>query len=186
MKITFFQSNKANWTKLQVELSEAISKYLACGKDFEIEFSEVKQSKSWEQIKGIHYLAQCLAIRLTETNGVKYSMENAKDWIKWTWDFTEKATEEQAMAEAINERNKAKQNGVEMTLEQFVALVEAFKTSLKKPRSFATATKEEMMDLIEKIHALADRMNWTECKLTSQEMASLVEFYNKKELLTTN
>lgn len=182
MKLTFFQSNKTNWAKLQVELSDAIAKYLACGKDFEIEFSEVKQSKSWEQLKGIHYLAQCLAIRLTETNGVKYSMENAKDWIKWTLDFTEQATEEQAMAEAINERNKAKQNGVEMTVAQFKNLVETFKTNLKRPRSFATATKEEMMDLIEKIHALADRMNWPECKLTSQEMASLVEFYNKKEV----
>lgn len=186
MKITFFQSNKTNWTKLQVELSDAITKYLACGKDFEIEFSEVKQSKSWEQIKSIHYLAQCLAIRLTETNGVKYSMENAKDWIKWTWDFTEQATEEQAMAEAINERNKSQQIGIKMTLDQFKKLVESFKTNLKKPRSFATATKEEMMDLIEKIHALADRMNWPECKLTSREMASLVEFYNKKELLTFN
>lgn len=186
MKLTFFQSNKTNWTKLQVELSDAITKHLACGKDFEIEFSEVKQGKSWEQLKGIHYLAQCLAIRLTETNGVKYSMENAKDWIKWTWDFTEQATEEQAMAETINERNKARQSGVEMTVKQFKSLVESFKTSLKKPRSFATATKEEMMDLIEKIHALADRMNWPECKLTSQEMASLVEFYNKKGLSTTN
>lgn len=182
MKITFFQSNKTNWTKLQVELSDAITKYLACGKDFEIEFNEVKQSKSWLQCKGIHYLAQCLAIRLTETNGIKYSLDNAKDWIKWTWDFTEKVTEEQAVAEAINERNKDKLNGIDITLEQFKNMVEAFKVSLKKPRSFATATKEEMMDLIEKIHALADRMNWPECKLTSQEMASLVEFYNKKEV----
>lgn len=181
MKLTFFQSNKANWTKLQVELSDAITKHLACGKDFEIEFNEIKQSKSHMQCKGIHYLAQCLAIRLTETNGIKYTMENAKDWIKWNWDFTEQATEEQAMAEAINERNKAKQSGFTMTSEEFIALVETFKIFLKKPRSFATATKEEMMNLIEKIHALADRMNWPECKLTSQEMASLVEYYNKKE-----
>lgn len=182
MKLTFFQCNKANWHKLQVELSDAITKYLACGKDFEVEFGVVKQSKSWPQCRGIHYLAQCLAIRLKETNGIRYSLNNAKDWIKWTWDFTEQATEEQAVAEAINERNKAKLSGVKMTPQQFKNSVETFKTNLKKPRSFSTATKEEMMDLIEKIHALADRMNWPECKLTSQEMASLVEFYNRKEV----
>ena len=33
MKLTFSQSNKTNWTKLQVELSDAIIKYLACDKD---------------------------------------------------------------------------------------------------------------------------------------------------------
>jgi hypothetical protein len=181
MKLIFFQSNKANWTKLQVELSDAIGKYLACGKDFEIEFSEVKQGKSWLQCKGIHKLAQLLAYRLKETNNINYTLDTAKLWIKWNFDFTEKVTEEDAISEAINERNKAKLSGVEMTREQFLNLVETFKTNLKKPRSFATATKEEMMDLIEKIHALADRMNWPECKLTSQEMASLVEFYNNKE-----
>ena len=182
MKITFFQSNKTNWHKLQVELSDAITKYLACGKDFEIELSEIEDSKTWQQTKGIHKLAQLLASRLKETNGINYTMASAKIWIKWNFHFTELVSEEEAICEAINERNKARLSGVEMTREQFLNLVETFKTNLKKPRSFATATKEEMMDLIEKIHALADRMNWPECKLTSQEMASLVEFYNKKEV----
>jgi hypothetical protein len=36
MKIPFLQSNKPNWSKLQVELSDAIMKYLAGGKDFEV------------------------------------------------------------------------------------------------------------------------------------------------------
>ena len=45
MKITFFQSNKTNWTKLQVELSDAITKYLACGKDFFIQLGYCKLQK---------------------------------------------------------------------------------------------------------------------------------------------
>lgn len=45
MKITFFQSNKSNWTKLQVELSDAIMKYLVCGKDFFIQFGYCKPQK---------------------------------------------------------------------------------------------------------------------------------------------
>jgi hypothetical protein len=50
-------------------------------------------------------------------------MENAKDFIKWRLGFTEKVSEEQALAEAINEKNKILQSGEEMTRQEFVALV---------------------------------------------------------------
>lgn len=108
-------------------------------------------------------------------------MENAKDFIKWQFGFIQQVSEEEAIAEAINEKNKTKQIGGQMTRKQFVDLVNSFKTSLKKPRSFATATKEEMIDLIERIEALGSEMNWPELKLTSAEMQSLVEFYNNKK-----
>ena len=45
MKLTFFQANKPNWTKLQVELSDAIMKYLAGSKDFFIQFGYCKPEK---------------------------------------------------------------------------------------------------------------------------------------------
>lgn len=45
MKLTFLQSDKQNWTKLQVDLSDAISKYLGCGKDFFIQFGYCKPEK---------------------------------------------------------------------------------------------------------------------------------------------
>lgn len=61
MKLTFFQSNKTNWAKLQVELSDAITKHLACGKDFEIEFSEVKEGKTPSQHKGYWRICSLLA-----------------------------------------------------------------------------------------------------------------------------
>lgn len=60
MKLTFFQSNKTNWHKLQVELSDSITKYLACGKDFEIEFSEVKEGKTPKQHNGYFRLCSLL------------------------------------------------------------------------------------------------------------------------------
>lgn len=181
MKLTFLQSSKSNWERLQIDLSGAIMDYLGCGKDFEIEFSEISDSKSWMQVKGIHKLAQLLAVRLTESNGVKYSMENAKIWIKWQFDFVEQVSEEEAIAEAINERNKSAQIGAKMTREQFLRTVESFKSNLKKPRSFATATKEEMIYLIKKVEELGARMGWAELKLTSAEMQSLVEFFNNKK-----
>jgi hypothetical protein len=45
MKIPFLQSNKQNWSKLQVELSDAIMKYLAGGKDFFIQLGYCKPEK---------------------------------------------------------------------------------------------------------------------------------------------
>jgi hypothetical protein len=45
MKLTFLQSDKQNWVKLQVELSDAIMKYLAGGKDFFIQLRYCKPEK---------------------------------------------------------------------------------------------------------------------------------------------
>jgi hypothetical protein len=45
MKLTFLQSNKPNWSKLRVELSDAIMKYLAGGKDFFIQLGYCKPEK---------------------------------------------------------------------------------------------------------------------------------------------
>lgn len=45
MKIPFLQSNKQNWSKLQVELSDAIMKYLAGGKDFFVQLGYCKPEK---------------------------------------------------------------------------------------------------------------------------------------------
>jgi hypothetical protein len=97
-----------------------------------------------------------------------------------TWLYR-KVSEEQALAEAINEKNKILQSGEEMTRQEFVALVNEFKETLRKPRSFATATKEEMMSLIQGIEELGNTMGWKELKLTSAELQGLVEYYNNKE-----
>jgi len=45
MKIPFLRSDKPNWSKLQVELSDSIMKYLASGKDFFIQFGYCKPEK---------------------------------------------------------------------------------------------------------------------------------------------
>lgn len=165
---------------MQVELSDAISKFLKSGKDFEIEFKEMSESKTYEQLRGVHRLASLLAARLTETSGIKYSMENAKDWIKWEFGFTELVSEEEALAEAINQRNKARQIGKKMTLEQFAKLVNDLKKNQIKTRSFATATKEEMIELIKKIEELGNKMEWHELQLTSSEKQQLMDYYQQR------
>ena len=51
----------------------------------------------------------------------------------------------------------------------------------REPKSFADATKEEMMGLIQGIEELGNTMGWKELKLTSVELQGLVEYYNNKE-----
>jgi len=178
--IEFYTNQKDKWGQKQMEVSDALVSFLKSGKNFEVELSEIKDSKSYKQIRGIHKLCELLATRLSESNGIKYSLENAKDWVKWNFDYTQLATEEEAIAEALNEKSKAEQQGDKMTREQFINLVNAFKAGLKRTKSFADATKEEMMDLIEKIHYLAERMKWNEVRLNAEDMQSLVEAFKVK------
>lgn len=175
MELIFFQANKIQWGNLQIELGRQISQYLTCGKDFKIDFTEVDKTKTNRQLKGIHRLCQLLALRLSEINGIRYSLENAKDWVKWNFNFTRDSTEDEALAEAINERNKKTGSGIKLSRDEFLLMVRSFEKELKKPRSFATASKEEMIDLISKIQALGKKMEWPEICLLPDELRQLYE-----------
>lgn len=141
-----------------------------------------KGDKTWMQLKGIHKLCSLLAIRLTEFNGLPYDLENAKDFVKWQFDFTTKASDEECLAECINEKAKRKSMGVEMKKEEFNKLFETFKAHLKTKKSFADATKEEMTSLIEKIHELAKKMDWKEIRLENEEIKAMLDFYDKRKV----
>jgi len=90
--IEFYTNQKDKWGQKQMEVSDALVSFLKSGKNFEVELSEIKDSKSYKQIRGIHKLCELLATRLSESNGIKYSLENAKDWVKWNFDYTQLAT----------------------------------------------------------------------------------------------
>jgi len=82
MKLTFLQSNKPNWVKLQVELSDAIMKHLACGKDFEIKFKEVAKSKSGKSLRGYWRLCGLLVPCLQKSYGQIFDKEMVSDLAK--------------------------------------------------------------------------------------------------------
>jgi len=150
------------------------------GQNFVVRFEEIKKEKSYDQIKGIHKLCELLAPRFTESYGVKFNLEDAKTHVKWQFDYLRPCTDSEALAVAIEQRELKKSYGEKMTIKEFNILVDSVKQALKKPKSFADATLEEMQELITKIEALADKMGWHEVKLTSKYMMDLVEFYNNK------
>lgn len=183
-KLNFNTQDKSNWGDLQAQVSDELLKCLASGNSFSVEFGELKESKSWQQIKAIHKLCQLLAPRLSEAYGTKFDMEDAKLAIKLKFGYLRAPTMNEAISEALFIKSKLEAFGEKINKKSWGELLsQTFNDKTpRKPKSFADATKEEMVEMIEKIHALADLMGWNECKITSQEMQSLIEYYNKKEV----
>lgn len=150
-------------------------------REFELIAQEIKKDKTWKQTKAIHKLCDLLAPRFSEVYGTSFDKEAAKLHIKWQFGYLRNCTYEEALAYAIEERERKKLVGEKMSIQDFYRLIAFFQETKRKPKSFADATLEEMQELIEKIHALSDKMGWHEVKLTSSELEALVEYYNNKE-----
>ena len=158
--------------------------YLKTGEiagDFEVVFQKIKTSKSWEQVKGIHKLCDLLAPRFSEAYGTSFDMKAAKLHIKWQFDYLRPTTYEEALSVAIEEREKQKALGQRMAISKFNELISDFQKTLRKPKSLADATVDEMINLIEQIHLLAEKMDWPEVRLEPYEFKQMLEFYNLKE-----
>ncbi len=178
MKLTtlFLTEEKLKWSGKLDQYVDLLKRSLFLEKgDFELTLKPFKRSKTWEQIKGIHKLCELLAVRLQESNGVPYDLETAKLWVKVNFGFTRRATKQECIAEALNQRMIKK-----ITRKEFDDLIKSFEDNLLKPKSFADASKEEMIELITKIHELSGKMDWQEVRLTSHEMQELLNFYQKE------
>ena len=127
----------------------------------------------------LNRLCGLLAIRFTETYGSKFDLEGAKQHIKLHLGYTRKATDEECLAEALNEKYRLASKGERISAEQFKALIDTFKKDLLKPKSFADATLEEMAKLIDGIEHLGVQMDWPEMKLESYEKRAMLEFYGR-------
>ena len=182
MNLTFLQSNKSNWGDQQFQLSQTVVNYLGCGKDFEVEFREVKDTKSWRQIKGIHKLCQLLAVRFGEAYGSPFTTEDAKLNVKLHFDYLRPITTAEAINDALFVKEQLKAKGEKVDKKRWNEILEGIvsDSSNKKPKSFAKATKKEMMGLIEGVHKLAESMGWHEVKLTNAEMQELVNNFKEE------
>lgn len=181
MKLTFLQSSKPNWTKLQVELSDAITKYLGCGKDFEISFDLIKESKTNKQLRGIHRLIRLFALRLIEKQGNFISDETAKELFKYQFGITRLANYDEAFREALKIRRK-ELLGQKMLLKDFNFLVEKLQQTFEVPKSFALLTREESMEVLKKVEEeFVINRGWHEMVLTSDEERAFNEYFKIKE-----
>jgi len=158
-------------------LQDYIKSKLANDKVINIKASTVNNLKSYEQIKAIHKLCTLLIPRFAESYGVPFDLDSVKTSIKLHFGFTRKATSNEILAEAINQKNQLKSIGVTTNKINFRSLLETIEKELIKPKSFAKASKEEMIEIITKVELLAQSMGWSEIKLTSLDMKSLIDSY---------
>ena len=145
---------------------------------FEVEFRDIKQSKTYLQLKGIHKLCEIYASYISEALGFKVSFENAKESLKYNIGYTRLANEDEAFAEACRQqRQQDLYTGAKIKLKDFQNLVSGLKAHYQVPASFADASLEEMQMLIEKVHELGRDRGWHNLILTSQDMQSLINSY---------
>jgi hypothetical protein len=147
---------------------------------FEVEFREIKQSKTYLQLKAIHKLCEIYGAYITEALGRKISFENAKESLKYAIDYTRLANENEATAEACRLKREKELRGEKMKLSEWQNTVDKLKTHYKVPASFKDATLEEMQELIEKVHELGRERGWHKLILTNQEIQSMINYYSQK------
>ena len=81
-KIQFHRSNIDQWGNLQVQLSDVLREHLASGKDFEINFEEIKKSKSRKSLNGYWRLCWLLAPNISQSYGEIFDKELVSDLVK--------------------------------------------------------------------------------------------------------
>jgi len=172
-------TKEQSFLQISSEVNRVVWASLQENKDFEVEFRAVKNSKSHKQCAGIHKLCSLLAPRFSEAYGTKFSMEDAKLNIKLHLGYLRTLTMGEAISESLLIKEQMKVWGQKIGKKEWAKILDdCFNDKTpKKPRSFADATKEEMIELIERIHLLAQEMGWDEVKLESVEMQTLVKYY---------
>jgi len=131
-------------------------------KEFQVEIKPLKKAKTYLQLKGIHKLCEIYGNYMSESEGQVFSFENAKERLKYEIGFTRLANYDEALAIALREKDF-------LNIE-FANLVNILQKNYLVPKSFAEASLEEMMLLIEKIHELGRDRGWHNLVLTSKEI----------------
>lgn len=175
----FFTSDTKPWLQQINNIIKSINDrgHADC-KSFKVVIEGIKESKSVKQCRGIHRLISLLVPRFTECFGVPFDLDSAKLNVKLHFRYTRPATKQECIVEAIEIIRQADHLGIKTSIEQFNELVNKLGKSLTKPKSFADASKEEMLTLITQIEELGKSVNWPEIKLESNEMTALLEYYN--------
>jgi hypothetical protein len=150
------------------------------GKEFQIEFKPFVKTKSYNQLKGIHKLCEIYGNYMSEALGIKVSFENAKENLKYAIDYLRLANIDEATAEAFRYKREKEINSKKMTVKEFKSTIEGLQRAHKVPASFKDATLEEMQEIIEKVHELGRKRGWHNLVLTSQEMQSMIEYYQQQ------
>ena len=147
-------------------------------KEFQVEIKPLENPKTYKQLQGIHKLCEIYGNYMSESEGQVFSFENAKERLKYEIGYTRLANYDEALAIALREKDFLNKNFF-LNIE-FANLVNILQKNYQVPKSFAKASIEEMMLLIEKIHELGRDRGWHNLVLTSKEIKKNFKYYNNK------
>ena len=107
-------------------------------------------------------------------------MESVKHVLKYKFNFVRKPSYEEALARANKKRAELRLLGSDYSINEFQDMIKYYQETDFVPRSFSSATKDEMLELIEKIHLLTDRMDWQEIRLDSKDLEEMIKYYDNQ------
>lgn len=90
MKLTFLTQHKSNWGELQASLSKGLQECMSSGKDFEVEFKEIKQARSMSQNAGYWRLCTMLIPYFQKEYGQICDKDFVSDTAKLSASFSNK------------------------------------------------------------------------------------------------
>lgn len=146
-------------------------------KEFQVEIKPLENPKTYNQLKGIHKLCQIYGNYMSESYGQVFSFDNAKERLKYEIGYTRLANYDEALAIALREKDLIKKT---FKRKEFAKLVNIVQKNYIVPKSFAKASLEEMMLLIEKIQELGRDRGWHNLVLTSEDTKAMIKYYNDK------
>lgn len=178
-KFNFHFSSPQSFGQLQLGVSQELIDRLASKKDFVVTFDKIKESKTYDQLKGIHRIASLYALRLSEYQGKSISEDVAKENLKYQFGITRLASYNEAFGEAMKIRRQKTALREVMTLGQFNELIDRLQETYMVPKSFADCTKEEMTKLIQDIYEeFVQKRGWREMELLPAELRAMNERFD--------
>lgn len=179
-RIDFDIDIKKTWGNDQAKVSKTLVEYLESGKSFYIEFKYAKQSKTYDQLKGIYRIVKLYALRLTEYQGKEISETNAKEILKYKFGITRLANYDEAFKEAMKIKREKELLGQKMTPKNLNFLIDKLQKNYEVPKSFADMTIEEATKLIKDIHEeFVVKFGWPEMELLPEELRKINEYFKK-------
>lgn len=175
MKIYFYQNNRQIWSDRRAMVHNKIIELIRASnldsydKDWFVEIAEVNEPKSYPQLRAIHKLCDLIIPHLEREHGIKYDRAKAKAFIKAEIGYVRDSTpfEVAIMLKNINIDQKHPDR----------LQLESFCRRIQQPESFALASKQKMIELIEQIQAYAAERDWNDVKLTNQDLIITLQYY---------
>lgn len=179
-RIEFDKDMKSTWGAMQAKLSKLLIHFLELGRSFYIEIGFIRQSKTYEQLKGIYRIVKLYAIRMSDKQGSIITEATAKELLKYKFDIVRLANYDEAFREAMKIKREKELLGSKMTLKELNFLTEKLQRTYEVPKSFADMSKEEATNLIKRIEdEWVVGFGWSEMQLLPEELRKINDYFKE-------